>query len=88
MLNPQLPHDAKKRVLDALMADADPLARNALMVLVDNGRLAFLHDIQVAFHEMAAVEERILDVEVTSRRAARPGRGRPICGSASRTPPA
>jgi F-type H+-transporting ATPase subunit delta len=66
MLNPQLPHDAKKRVLRQLMADADPLARNAMMVLVDNGRLGFLHDIQVAFHEMAAVEERILDVEVTS----------------------
>ena len=66
MLNPQLPHEAKKRVIEALMADADPLARNALMVLVDNGRLAFLHDIQVAFHEMSAVEERILDVEVTS----------------------
>ena len=66
MLDPQLPHEAKKRVIEALMADADPLARNALMVLVDNGRLAFLHDIQVAFHEMSAVEERILDVEVTS----------------------
>jgi F-type H+-transporting ATPase subunit delta len=66
MLDPQLPHDAKKRVIGRLMPDAEPLARNALMVLVDNGRLAFLHDIQVAFHEMSAVEERILDVEVTS----------------------
>jgi len=66
LLNPQLPHEAKKRVIAQLMADADPLARNALMVLVDNGRLGFLHDIQVAFHEMSAVEERILDVEVTS----------------------
>ena len=66
MLDPQLPHEAKKRVIEALMTEADPLARNGLMVLVDNGRLAFLHDIQVAFHEMSAVEERILDVEVTS----------------------
>src|SRR5262245_44639736 len=66
LLNPQLPHDAKKRVLAQLMPDAEPLARNGMMVLADNGRLGFLHDIQVAFHEMSAVEERILDVEVTS----------------------
>jgi F-type H+-transporting ATPase subunit delta len=66
LLNPQLPHDAKKRILAQLMPDAEPLARNAMMVLVDNGRLSFLHDIQYAFHEMSAVEERILDVEVTS----------------------
>ena len=28
MLDPQLPHEAKKRVIEALMTDADPLARN------------------------------------------------------------
>ena len=66
MLDPQLPHEAKKRILAQLMPDAEPLSRNAMMVLVDNGRLSFLHDIQYAFHELSAVEERILDVEVTS----------------------
>ncbi len=66
MLNPRLPDDARKRIAASLMADADPLARNGVMVLVGNGRLAFIHDLQVAFREMAAVEERILDVEVTS----------------------
>src|SRR5690348_17117232 len=66
MLNPQLPDEARKRIVASLMSDADPLARNGVMVLVGNGRLAFVHDLQVAFREMAAVEERILDVEVTS----------------------
>src|SRR6478752_1483969 len=60
MLDPQLPHEAKKRVIAQLMADADPLARNALMVLVDNGRLGFLHDIQVAFHEISSVDPSII----------------------------
>ena len=76
--NPQLPHEAKKRVIEALMADADPLARNALMVLVDNGRLAFLHDIQVAF----ARDVRGRGADPRRRgdlgRAARSGGGRPL----------
>jgi F-type H+-transporting ATPase subunit delta len=66
LLNPRLPHDAKKRVIATLLRDADPLVRNAMLVLVDNGRLNLLHDISVSFAELAAEQERILDIEVTT----------------------
>src|SRR3954468_18477950 len=58
MLNPQLPDEARQRIVASLMADADPLARNGVMVLIEKGRLALIHDLQLAFRELAAVEER------------------------------
>ena len=54
LLNPRLPHESKQRIVVALMTDADPLVRNAVLVLVDNGRLPLLHDLQVAYAELAA----------------------------------
>jgi F-type H+-transporting ATPase subunit delta len=66
LLNPQLPGEAKRRIVSQVLKDADPLVRNAVMVLVDNGRVSFIADLQVAYSELAAVEEQILDVEVTS----------------------
>jgi F-type H+-transporting ATPase subunit delta len=66
LLNPRLPQDAKKRVVATLLRDSDPLVRNAMLVLVDNGRLNLLHDVSVAFSELAAEQERILDIEVTT----------------------
>ena len=66
LLNPRLPHESKRRIVAALLKDADPLVRNAMLVLVDNGRLALLHDVSVAYAELAAEQERILDIEVTT----------------------
>ena len=66
LLNPRLPHESKQRIVAALLKDADPLVRNAMLVLVDNGRLALLHDVSVAYAELAAEQERILDIEVTT----------------------
>ena len=66
LLNPRLPQEAKKRVIATLLRDADPLVRNAMLVLADNGRLNLLHDISVSFAELAAEQERILDIEVTT----------------------
>jgi len=66
LLNPRLPHEAKQRIVAALLKDADPLVRNAMLVLVDNGRLELLHDVSVAYAELAAEQERILDIEVTT----------------------
>ncbi len=66
LLNPQLPRDAKRRIVAQMLSDVEPLVRNAMLVLVDNGRLGLLQDVQVALAEMAALEERILDVEVTT----------------------
>ena len=66
LLNPRLPQEAKKRIVATLLRESDPLVRNAMLVLVDNGRLNLLHDISVAFAELAAEQERILDIEVTT----------------------
>ena len=66
LLNPRLPHESKRRIVAALLKDADPLVRNAMLVLVDNGRLELLHDVSVAYAELAAEQERILDIEVTT----------------------
>ncbi len=66
LLNPQLPRDAKRRIVAQMLGNAEPLVRNAMLVLVDNGRFALVQDVQVSFAEMAALEQRILDVEVTT----------------------
>jgi len=66
LINPELPREAKRRILTQVMRDADPLTRNALLVMGDNGRLPLVADMQAAYAELAAVEERILTVEVTT----------------------
>jgi F-type H+-transporting ATPase subunit delta len=66
LLNPQIPGDARKRIIAGMMKDSDPLARNTIMVLSDNGRLSMVRDVAALFADMAAQEERILDVEVTT----------------------
>jgi F-type H+-transporting ATPase subunit delta len=66
LFNPELPRDAKRRIVIGMLSDADPLLRNAMLVIVDNGRLPLLPDMQQAYAQLAAVEERILNVEVTT----------------------
>jgi F-type H+-transporting ATPase subunit delta len=66
LLNPSFPRAAKERVAARMLENADPLVRNAVLVLIDHGRMSLLPDMQLAFAEMAAVRERILDVEVTT----------------------
>jgi F-type H+-transporting ATPase subunit delta len=66
LLNPQLPVDSRKRVIVGMMKDADPLARHAVMLLADNGRLAMVANVATAYADLAAQEEQILDVEVTT----------------------
>jgi F-type H+-transporting ATPase subunit delta len=66
LANPRLPRHAKQGVVAKLMEGAEPLARNAVLVLLDKGRLPLLQDLQLAYAELAAVEEQILDVEVTT----------------------
>ena len=66
LANPKLPRHAKHGIVTKLMEGAEPLARNAILVLLDKGRLGFLHDMQQAYSQLAAVKEQILDVEVTT----------------------
>src|SRR5205085_7933990 len=66
LANPRLPVEAKRGIVRKLTEGADPLARNAVLVLIDNGRLSLLVDLSTAYSELAAVEEQIVDVEVTT----------------------
>lgn len=66
LLNPSLPAAARGRILGHMGRAAEPLARNALRLLADNGRLGLVVDMQLAFAELAAARERIVDVEITT----------------------
>jgi F-type H+-transporting ATPase subunit delta len=66
LVNPALPREAKRRVLARVLDQADPLARNAVLVLADHGRLELLVDMQTAYSELAAEDEQILTVEITT----------------------
>jgi F-type H+-transporting ATPase subunit delta len=66
LVNPALPREGKHRILAGLLQGADPLARNAVFVLAEHARLSLLVDLQVAYAEMAADDEQILPVEVTT----------------------
>jgi F-type H+-transporting ATPase subunit delta len=66
LLNPRLPTEAKKRIVASLLKDAEPVLRNGMLVLIQNGRLSLLHDLSLAFTELAHEQERILDIEVTT----------------------
>jgi F-type H+-transporting ATPase subunit delta len=66
LVNPALPREAKRRVLARVLEHADPLARNAVLVLADHGRLELLVDLQTAYAELAAEDEQILTVEITT----------------------
>jgi F-type H+-transporting ATPase subunit delta len=66
LINPELPAEAKKRIITKMMEGSEIIARNGLLILVDNRRLELLHDLQVAYSQLAAVDEDILDIEVTT----------------------
>jgi F-type H+-transporting ATPase subunit delta len=66
LFNPQLPREAKERIVVQMLDEADQLTRNAVLVLIRNGRLPMLLDLQAVFAEMAAEAEQILDVELTT----------------------
>jgi F-type H+-transporting ATPase subunit delta len=66
LLNPSLPDEAKHRIVLSVLREADPLTRNGVLVLLDNGRLSLLSDVAAAFAEMAAEDERVLHVEMTT----------------------
>jgi F-type H+-transporting ATPase subunit delta len=66
LLNPGLPDEAKHRIVVSVLRDADPLTRNGVLVLLDNGRMSLIGDVAAAFAEMAAEDEGVLHVEMTT----------------------
>jgi F-type H+-transporting ATPase subunit delta len=66
LLNPSLPQEAKHRIVLSVLRDADPLTRNAVLVMLDNGRVPLIADVAVALSEMAMEDEHVLKVEMTT----------------------
>jgi F-type H+-transporting ATPase subunit delta len=66
LVNPGLPREGKHRILAGLLEGAEPLARNAVLVLAEHGRLPLLVDLQRAYAVLAAEDDQILPVSVTT----------------------
>jgi len=67
--NPQLQSGVKVAVLDELLGGADQLVRNFLRLAAEKGRIGQIEEIARAFDRLMAVEERRLNVELTTARA-------------------
>ena len=66
LLSPQVESSHKSDALAAILADADELVRNFLLLVTENGRAAELHEIAREFEALVAAEEGILDVDLTT----------------------
>jgi F-type H+-transporting ATPase subunit delta len=64
--NPAFPARGKKDILLELATGSDPLVRNVLQVLVDNGRLTALSDVVDVFSARVRESEQQLEVELTT----------------------
>jgi F-type H+-transporting ATPase subunit delta len=66
LLNPEVDSRQKVDALSALLADADELTRNFLLLLAEKGRTPQLHEIAREFDALVGRAEGILDVELTT----------------------
>jgi F-type H+-transporting ATPase subunit delta len=66
--NPQLDPRAKVEVLDELLGGAEELIRNFLRLTAEKGRIGQIEEIAREFDRLMAVEERRLNVELTTAR--------------------
>jgi len=66
LTNPELDSRAKVDVLRAVLADADELVRNFLLLIAEKGRAEDLAGIVEEFEALVAAEEGILEVELTT----------------------
>ncbi|MBD0329400.1 MAG: ATP synthase F1 subunit delta [Thermoleophilia bacterium] len=66
LANPELDRQVKRAALRQLLARADELVRNFLLLLVEKGRAGDLDDFVREFERLVAAEERRLEVELTT----------------------
>jgi len=66
--NPQLEPRTKVAVLDELLGGSDELVRNFLRLVAEKGRSGQIEEIAREFDRLLAVEERRLNVELTTAR--------------------
>ena len=64
--NPEIDRAAKASVLEELLAGGDELVRNFLLLLVEKGRIAELHEIAREVDTLIAALERRLEVHLTT----------------------
>ena len=66
LFNPAFPTEAKKRVVNQMTVGGDELVRKAIHVLLENGRVALLPDLEQLFVERYEYEQRELAITVTT----------------------
>jgi len=66
LFNPAVAPDGKANVLRRLTDGADPLVTRTLLVLLENGRLGLIPDLQQAFGERYGAATNKLDVQLTT----------------------
>ncbi len=66
LVNPKLDARFKRSTLEAVLADADTLLRNFLLLLVEKSRAGEVEEIAREFEQIAAADEGRLDVELTT----------------------
>jgi F-type H+-transporting ATPase subunit delta len=64
--NPQLDHRVKASALEELLGGEEELVRNFLLLLAEKNRAGEIEEIAREFERLAAAEEGILDVELTT----------------------
>lgn len=66
LVAPEVSSIARLAAIDSISADASPVSRNFLRVLVDNGRLAELPQVVAEFVEIVKAAQNELDVRITT----------------------
>lgn len=64
--NPQIEPFVKRDALAAALVEADPLVRNALLLVAEKGRIAEIGEIQAELERLVALAERVLELELTT----------------------
>jgi F-type H+-transporting ATPase subunit delta len=78
--NPQLQPGVKAGVLDELLGGADQLVHNFLRLVAEKGRSGQIEEIAREFDRLMAVEERRLNVELTTARELSDAEARDLLG--------
>ncbi|HET7045990.1 MAG TPA: F0F1 ATP synthase subunit delta [Gaiellaceae bacterium] len=66
LANPEIDESEKAEVLAAVLVDSDPVTRNFLRLLAEEGRTTELDQIVREFDLLVAAEEHLLSVELTT----------------------
>src|SRR4051794_8701479 len=66
LTNPELDREARRAALEEILAGADELVRNFVLLVAEKGRAGEIAEIAREFERLVAAQERRLDVELTT----------------------